>query len=291
MISVVTPTYNRAYILPQCYQSLTRQTSMDFEWIVVDDGSEDETEKLISRFVEENRIPITYIKQENGGKHRAHNRGVLAAKGELCVCLDSDDQLTEDAIEVAAEYWAGHSQEDLIGILAKRGSLEDRSPICSSWPAELTACTMFDLNNKYGFEGDTILFFKTILLKNNLFVEFPGERFLSEANLYYDLDHFGKMLLLDRVLYLCEYLPDGLTAKYHKLLRNNPLGTANTYYKGIRSATKIKEKVKYGLLTNIYLSLCEDRCAARVRQSDFWVVMTQLPAAAIRTWFLKKFEQ
>lgn len=290
MISVITPTYNRAYILPQCYQSLTRQTSMDFEWIVVDDGSIDKTEQLVLAFINEKKIDITYIKQENGGKHRAHNRGVLAAKGELSVCLDSDDQLTEDAIEVATKYWIQHSKEDIIGILAKRGSFKTRAPICSSWPIDLVDSTMFDLSNKYGFEGDTVLFFRTGLLKNNLFSEFPKEKFLSEANLYYDLDGYGKMLLLNQVLYLCEYLPDGLTAKYHKLLCSNPLGTANTYYKGIRSSSNLKEKVKYGLLTNIYLSLCKDKKDARVNEFDFWVMVTKVPSLVIGKHFLKRFK-
>lgn len=290
MISIITPTYNRAYILPQCYQSLTHQTCMDFEWIVVDDGSTDQTEQLIRGYINEKKIQITYIKQKNGGKHRAHNKGVLAAKGELCICVDSDDLLTEDAIETAKEYWENHSRQSTIGILAKRGTIVDRTPICSSWSADLAECTMFALINKYGFQGDTALFFRTELLKKNLFREFPDENFLSEANLYYDLDHYGKMLLMNRVVYLCEYLPDGLTAKFHRLLRNNPLGTANTYFKGIQNSSDIKGKLKYGVLTNIYLSLCKDKKAAGVNSLNFWVVITKIPAVIVGKSFLKRFE-
>lgn len=258
-ISVITPTYNRAYILPQCYDSLKSQTSKDFEWIVVDDGSTDNTEEIVKGFIEDNVINITYIKQENGGKHRAHNTGVKAAHSILSVCLDSDDALTVNAIETVIVTWNNLKYEGIIGILALRGDFKKHEPICSSLPQNVAFSTMSNLRDNYAFEGDTVLFFKTSVLKDHLFREFSGETFLPEFNLYDELDKLGEMLLLDNVLYLCEYLPDGLTAKYHNILLKNPKGSADTYYRMSISAKSFWLSLKYAIISQSYLTIVEDR--------------------------------
>ena len=90
-VSIITPSYNRANLLPKAYESLKKQTSKDFEWIVVDDGSKDNTDEVVQKFISENQIEIKFIKKENGGKHTAVNRGVKEACGELVLILDSDD--------------------------------------------------------------------------------------------------------------------------------------------------------------------------------------------------------
>ncbi len=290
LISVITPTYNRAYILRQCYESLCAQTDPNFEWVVVDDGSTDDTEALVQSFIAEKRIHICFVRQENGGKHRAHNTAVQYATGELTVCLDSDDVLTEDAIAVARSLWQQKSNPGITGILALRGDPEHRRPICTALPNGLTTATMFDLNNRYGFSGDTVLFFRTDLLRKLPFPTFDGERFIPETNLYVDIDRHGKMLLLDQVLYLCEYLPDGLTAKFHRLLTANPNGTADTYYKCMHMATDLKTKLKYAVLTNIYRSLSSDKSVLYFEKGRLLLWLTALPATLIRRRFLSRFE-
>ena len=107
-ITVFTPTYNRAYIIETLYRSLQRQTYRDFEWLVVDDGSADNTKELFEAWQQEdNFFPIRYVKQENGGKCRAINYGLELAKGKLFFNVDSDDYLTEDAIEKLLSWEAG----------------------------------------------------------------------------------------------------------------------------------------------------------------------------------------
>ena len=103
-ITVLTPTYNRAKLLDRLYQSLCQQTYQDFEWIVVNDGSKDDTDEVVQSFIAEKKINILYIKQENGGKHRAINRGVKEAKGKLFFTIDSDDCLTKDAVEKVIKW-------------------------------------------------------------------------------------------------------------------------------------------------------------------------------------------
>ena len=291
LISVITPTYNRAYILGKCYESLVRQTSNAFEWVVVDDGSTDNTQELVQSFIEENKIKIKYIKQENGGKHVAHNTAVLNSQGELVVCLDSDDVLTENAVERAIAFWQENAQPHNTGILAKRGDMVDRKPICSKLPAGVGESTLFDLSNKYGFEGDTILYFRRELLEKNLFKSFEGERFIPETNMYIEIDKSGTLLLLDEVLYLCEYLPDGLTAKYHQLLCKNPNGTADTYYKQMCMAKNFKTKLKFAVLTNIYKSLSKNKKELQFEENNFLLFISSIPAMLIKDKFLKKFER
>ena len=291
LISVITPTYNRAYILNKCYESLVKQTSQAFEWVVVDDGSSDNTEELVSSFIEENKIKIKYIKQANGGKHIAHNTAVLNSQGELVVCLDSDDVLTEYAIEKAIAFWQENAQAHNTGILAKRGDMVERKPICSPLPDGVKECTMFDLTNKYGFKGDTILYFRRELLEKNLFKSFEGEKFIPETNMYIEIDKHGTMLLLDEVLYLCEYLPDGLTAKYHALLVKNPNGTADTYYKQMCMAKDFKTKLKYAVLTNIYKSLSKNKKELHFTENKLLMLTAAIPAGLIKNKFLKKFER
>lgn len=251
-VSVITPTYNRAYILPQCYKSLCEQTSKDFEWIVVDDGSTDDTEPLVKGFIAETNIDIKYYWQENGGKHRAHNTAVKHATGELTVCLDSDDQLAPNAIKRAIEIWQSQSSDTNIGILAPRGSLRSHNIICSELPVGISCATMTELRDRYHFEGDTVLFFKTSLLKEHQFREFDSENFLTENNLYCELDCYGSMILEREPLYFCEYRPDGLSAKYHKLLYKNPKGTADTYYRMALAASTYIAALKYAIIANAY---------------------------------------
>lgn len=290
-LSIITPTYNRAYILSECYFSLLRQTCMDFEWIVVDDGSTDNTEELVNSFIAEGKLALRYVKQENGGKHRAHNTAAEYAQGEMLLCLDSDDRLTEDAVAFARTYWQENKSENTTGILAKRGSITDRTAICGTWKEGLKSATMFDLNNRYGFYGDTALFFRTEILKKEKFTCFEGEKFIPETDLYCEIDNYGEMLLVDKVLYLTEYLPDGLTAKYHTLLQKNPNGTAHTYYKQMCMSKSLTQKLKYAVLTNIYRFLSKDTKELRFSKDGFWLVIAWLPAKLMQKSFLNKFKE
>ena len=111
-ITVFTPTYNRAYILKNLYESLMRQTVQKFEWLIVDDGSTDETADLVATWQKENKISIRYLKQRNGGKQRAHNKGVEECKTELFVCVDSDDYIAECSIESILKTWKNMINDD-----------------------------------------------------------------------------------------------------------------------------------------------------------------------------------
>lgn len=249
-ISIVTPTYNRENLLKRCYESLCKQTYKEFEWIIVDDGSTDETKKIIESFIGENKIVIRYFFQKNQGKHIAHNKGILEAKGQLSVCLDSDDYLPHDTL-AKVKKCLERANSDIIGIIAKRGDAKG-NPLCSDFPQGVKSIKMYDLINKYNFKGDTVLFFKTDVLKKKLFPKFKNEKFLSETALYFQLDDFGEMFLLDDILYIGEYQNDGLTSKYHQLLKKNPIGASFNYYISSLKSSSIKKRIKFYILMLVY---------------------------------------
>ena len=253
-LSIITPTYNRAYTLTRLYSSLVNQTDQDFEWVIINDGSTDNTEELINQFNEEGKIPIRYLSQSNGGKQRAHNKGVSVSLGELCICVDSDDALSLDAVETAKKIWAEADDKRHIGILAKRGDFDSHKPLCGDWPDELHECTMIELQEKFGFSGDTALFFQTKLMKKHYFQQFKDEKFVPEDSLYAELDNYGNMLLVKAVIYYCEYLPDGLTANYRQLLLDNPMGTSYCYYRRMLRSSDIKNKLKNAIISQAFLA-------------------------------------
>ena len=117
-LTVFTPTYNRAYILGRCYESLKRQTCKDFVWLIIDDGSTDNTRELVDRWIQENKVPIKYHYQENQGMHGAHNTAYELIDTELNVCIDSDDYMADDAVEKIISFWRRHGNEKTAGIIA-----------------------------------------------------------------------------------------------------------------------------------------------------------------------------
>lgn len=208
MLTILTPAYNRGYILQNAYESLCRQTITDFEWVVVDDGSSDNTEELVRQWQKETTaFPIVYEKQENGGKHRAVNRGVALARGDYILILDSDDFLTDDAVEVIAGWTAEIAQlPGFAGVSGLKDGARNGNMKAPYVDAKNTE------RQKYGLQGDKAEVYKTELMRKYPFPEFEGEKFLRE-NAVWDaiaLDGY-KLRWYNRIIYKCEYLEDGLT--------------------------------------------------------------------------------
>lgn len=223
-ITVFTPTYNRAYILNQLYESLKSQTNDLFVWLIVDDGSTDNTENMVRGWITEGIIKIRYYKQKNGGKQRAHNRGVKLCNTELFICVDSDDYLTEDAIEIFISTWDNiKDKQKISGILALKGKNEN-IPIGTWIPANIKISTLNDLYDVYGFRGDTALLFRTDILKQFPFFVAKGEKFIGEGYVYLQIDQYYSLYLLNSILCICEYHEDGYTANVIKLMKDNPIG-------------------------------------------------------------------
>ena len=186
-ITVFTPTYNRAYIIETLHRSLQRQCCTDFEWVVVDDGSSDGTEELFARWArEENPFPIRYHKQENGGKCRAINRGLEMAEGELFFTVDSDDYLTDNALEKVIQWDAELPRDQkYCGFAGNRGTTPDFTPnrLFEGGYLDGTALDRYGSKQElYGkVDGERAYVFYTDIHRQYMYPEFPGEKFLTEA--------------------------------------------------------------------------------------------------------------
>lgn len=224
MITVLTPTYNRAYILKNAFDSLCKQTNKDFEWIIVDDGSTDDTEALVKSWREEATFSTVYVKQPNGGKHRAINRGVSLATSEYILILDSDDVLTENAVEKIHEWIETIKDvEGFAGVSGLKGWKNNDTAV----GGDLGGNTYVDATNlerrKLKMMGDKAEIYKTELLKKYPFPEFEGENFLRESAVWDRIAKDGyKIRWFNEIIYKCEYLEDGLTKNVgeEKLIKN-----------------------------------------------------------------------
>lgn len=224
-LTVFTPSYNRAYTLHKCYESLLRQTSKDFTWLIIDDGSSDNTKELVDSWINENKIEINYIYQENQGMHGAHNTAYKNIKTELNVCIDSDDYMPDDAVEKIISFWNKNKRSDLAGIMAL-DAYTNRKVIGDKFPNELKESTYFDIYNKYGLKGDKKLIYRSELTIQYPYPIFEGEKYVSLAYKYAKLDSKYKLALMNEVVCNVEYMEDGSSLNMLKQYRRNPKGFA-----------------------------------------------------------------
>ena len=243
-ITVFTPSYNRAYTITKLYRSLLKQSYKNFEWIVVDDGSTDNTQELIQKFIQERLIKITYYKQKNGGKHRAINKGLDFAKGELFFIVDSDDYLTENALEVVWKGWNDiDNKKEFCGISGLRG-FSTSQIVGNSHRDYILDCSILDYRYKYEIRGDKAEVFVTDILKENKFPEIDGENFISESIVWNCLGNKYLMRWINEIIYICNYLDDGLSSKITPLRIKNIKGTLMLYKLNLEYDLPFKYKFK-----------------------------------------------
>jgi len=234
LLTVFTPTYNRGYTLDNLYHSLQKQTRFDFEWLIVDDGSTDNTEFLVAVWQNEgNPFQIRYIKTQNCGKSMAHNRGAAEARGDLFINVDSDDWLVASAVEVILDTWSSIKDSNISGMIAFRGFSDGaQRTIAGDAPSDID--TLLNFFTKSKLKGEMLFILVTDHLKMHMFPEFEDEKFVPDGYLYIDM--FGneeQLLLIRQVLYLSEYLDDGMTKSGFKNLTSSPLGYKAYCYKRI----------------------------------------------------------
>ena len=229
MITVFTPTYNRASLLSRLYDTLILQTYKNFEWIIVDDGSKDNTKEVVNSFVAERKIDIHFVQQENGGKHRAINTGVSLAKGELFFILDSDDVLPNNALELVAEnYKSIKDNASFAGVSGIDGYFDGQS-IGTGLPSELLNCNSVDIRYKYHVKGDMKEIFRTSVMKEFPFPDIEGEKFCPEVLVWNRIARNYKLRYFNKIIYKVEYQPEGLTSNIVKARMNSPITSMICY--------------------------------------------------------------
>lgn len=248
-ITVFTPAYNRAYILPKLYESLQRQTIKDFEWLIIDDGSSDNTETIVRPWLSEKQFSVRYKKQKNGGKHIAINNGVMLAKGDLFFIVDSDDYLADNAIERVIFHYSNVKNDPTIGGVCGLRSYPNGDRIGGECNFGIIDCSYFTLRNKLRIVGDMAEVIKTDVMREYPFPVFDDERFCTEALVWDRISDKYKFRYFSEKIYYCEYLNDGLTRSMTKVRMNSPkyatLYYSELFHRNLSLTQKVRTAINY----------------------------------------------
>lgn len=283
MITVLTPAYNRAKTLSRLYDSLVNQTYKNFKWVIVDDGSIDETKEVVDKFIKENKLDIKFYAKENGGKHTALNLGVQKINTELTYVVDSDDYLPNDAIEtIVNDYQKIKDNKELAGLaylkadanLQVVGKPYTQDGIIDNFTNQRIN------NNTYGDKAEV---FKTEVLKQYPFPVFEGENFVSESTVWCKISLDYKMAFYNKVTYICEYQQGGLSDGVHKRLFKNPKGASACYVSMSSKQVKFLKRLKYTIAFIVYSFAAKMKAKQQFQKisSKFCYVLGFVPA-----WFI-----
>lgn len=249
LITVFTPTYNRSNLLPDLYQSLLRQTSKNFEWLIIDDGSTDDTSLIVENFIKEKILKINYIKVTNGGKHRAINIAADKSLGEYVFIVDSDDILESSAIEIGEKYLSTIDSQ-LAGVVF-RLKYKDGSLVGEKLPFEEKATSYFNIRYNLGYNVDFKEFTRTEILRNYKYPDYKNEKFCSEALVWNRISEDFNFLFVDKAIYICEYLQEGLSANII-MNRRRSSSYALDIYSELYNNNRVPLKTKLKSLINFW---------------------------------------
>lgn len=285
LITVFTPTYNRAHILPRCYECLRSQTVRNFKWLIVDDGSKDNTEELVKSWIESERsFEIVYIKKDNGGLHTAYNVAVAKADTELFICLESDDIFTKDAMEISEKLWVENRDKGYVGIIT----------LCKDKEGNLIGVPFPDyVKSAYYWEhrriakGDKQYIQKTEILKKVFPMPvFEGEKFFDPKYSFFAMDRYGPLLVTNVSFDIVDYQPGGLTdtVMYHYYNSPNSFAEYRKLYMQLPETS-----FRYLLRQNIhYVSSCclAHKLGSAVRESPkkAYTVLCFIPGIIFAKW-------
>ena len=289
MITVVTPTYNRAHTLGRCYESLLRQTSSDFSWMIIDDGSTDNTEELVSGWIAEGKIPISYHKKPNGGKASALNVGIGLLTAPYAVCLDSDGTFTDDAILLALELLEGIADDDsLCGITALRNhENSDKVMGGREIPDAFEEVTMAQLM-ELDLRTEYITFYKTKILKDFRFPEYEGEKFVPPSWMMFAVTQEHRFKVSHKRFCQCDYYTDGLTRNKRKVIVKNPRGYSAAKLWYFNSARNKKLLIKHGIMYVCGCLIAKDKNWLKNAKHKLWAVLFVPPAVYV---YLRRFRK
>lgn len=223
-LTVFTPSFNRAHLLPRIYESLKIQTCQDFIWLIIDDGSADDTRQVVSAFIAENKVEIQYIEQENQGMHGAHNTAYENINTPLNTCIDSDDFMPIDAVEKILDKWKSVADKEKYSGLVGLDADLDGNLIGSQFTTDTTTLEDFYLK---GGTGDKKLVYRTaVMQKYPAYPLFPGEKYVGLGYKYLLADQDFELVTLNEILVLVDYQQGGSSNNMFRQYYKNPRGFA-----------------------------------------------------------------
>lgn len=288
--TIFIPTYNRANLLPRTFASIERQTFRDFEVVIVDDGSTDNTSELVETWRTRQSFQVTYHFQPNQGRHVAFNKGVELARGQLFVNLDSDDQLMPNALECLLRHWesipvdARTNFAGVEGLISINGCVRNKH----FFPSDVFDSNYLDIRIRLKIGGDKKSALLTEILRHYPYPVFSGERHIRPSLIWKRIAKKYQTRYINEIIQDCEYQPDGLSSNRFSLRMRNPRGYAFYYYEDItlhrssydwrQSSRNTIEYIRFSLHANYPLH--EQASVLHGRALAMWLLL--FPAGVIR---------
>lgn len=258
IITILTPVYNRKEQMQNLFASLCRQTNKKFIWMIIDDGSTDGLSNTIEDMQSKADFKIEYQYKSNGGKHTALNIGFEAIDTELTFIVDSDDMLTDSAIDTVIKEWIPLREKNLAGISFLCG-YKDGAVIGTKFPTD-GVYNSIDIRFKYKVAGDKAEVWRTDLLKKYKFPETAGEKFISENYVWLQIAFEYNMMYVNKIIYIAEYLEGGLSNLGRKLIISNPIGAMHVTRIYFNQRFSLKERIKRAWLYICYAKFAKKAC-------------------------------
>lgn len=290
LLTIITPTYNRADCLTSCWETLRSQTSLDFQWLIVDDGSTDGTEELVRELKKNTALfSIDYIAKENGGKHTALNASHPYIRGDYVLILDSDDTLVPNAVERVLEAWKEFKSDSRVGriIFLKGTSVEE--PVCRVEHTGVPVDTLKE--RRIGEVGrDCCDTFRTELFIKYLFPVFEGEKFIGEGSGFFPMELESMGVYYNEVIYLCSYREDGLTKAGRRMRILNPRGGMYNSKTYMHPRLPLKTRIKKGILYSCYSRFAGEGFSEMLRDNPYKLLttVTYFPGLALAAYWKRK---
>ena len=291
-VTVLTPTFNRGRVLEKLYESLKKQTCKDFEWIIVDDGSSDNTQDIVEKWISQNEISIRYLHKENGGKHTALNYAIKQIESKLTFIVDSDDILTANAVETVLRYHRRYEDEtNLCGYAFLRAYPDGKINGKEFLPDEKVASYIEARINSDDTSADKAEVFRTSCLKEFPFPEYPGEKFLGEDIVWVRMARKYMMVHVNKAIYIGNYLEDGLTKNRRLHNIKSPVGCMNRAREFMKPDINKKYQIKAALQHIIYGKFADISVAGILKDSPNkkLTVICLVPGLILQKIWKRKF--
>lgn len=286
-LTIFTPAYNRAHTIGRTYESLVKQDCKDFVWLVVDDGSTDNTFELVKEWKKcENGFEIRYIYKENGGMHTAHNIAYENITTELNMCIDSDDIIAENAVAKIVQKWNEIKGKGYAGIIGLDADFSGKL-IGKGFPEGLKETTLMQYYSNGG-KGDKKLVYRTDIIKEYPpYPVFEGEKYVALAYKYRLIDQKYKLAILDDVLCNVEYQMDGSSLNMLKQYVNNPRGFA-FWRKVCMEYPESKKRVFVDCVHYVSSSILSKDKKYIKESPKKMITILAIPFGYILTWYIKR---
>lgn len=289
ILTILTPTFNRGILLEKLYESLGQQKNFDFQWLIIDDGSTDNTREIVNGF-KNNLFRIDYYYKENGGKCSALNFSHKYIIGEWVFVVDSDDTLTNDAVKTILEYIEKYKNKTNVGAFSFERVNSDKHSLSKNIHQEDYISNVIDYRINQGIGGDQAEVYQAVIFKMFSYPVYENENFLGEDYLHIMAADVCDTVYVDKYIYICDYLADGLTRAGRSLRLRNPLGGMfrNSLYFSKRF--KIKYRIK-GMMLYICYALCANKSLRKLYcKNEYKLLFIGCLVPGICLYFYWKFK-